>query len=73
MIRLRADYTLKGTDYTGAACQIHIVNEDTGSGWKPAVTTDSQALGFLNGTVCTESLEPRPEGPAVRIFARLPQ
>ncbi len=73
VIRLRADYTLKGTDYTGAACQIHIVNEDTGSGWKPAVTTDSQALGFLNGTVCTESLEPRPEGPAVRIFARLPQ
>ncbi len=71
-IRLCADYIVKGTDYTGAPCQIHIVNEDTGGGWHPTVTTDSRALDFLNGAACTESLEIRRVGPVVRIFAPLP-
>lgn len=73
IVRLCADYIIKGTDYTGASCQIHIINEDTGSGWRPIVTTDSQALSFLNRTICTESLEQRQSGPVVRIFARLPR
>lgn len=72
IIRLCADYIIKGTDYTGAPCQIHIVNEDTGSGWHPTVTTDSKALSFLNGAECTESLEMRRVGPVVRIFTKLP-
>lgn len=72
-VRLCADYVLRGTDYTGAPCQIHIVNEDVGTGWRPTVTTDSEALGFLNGAACTASLEIRRTGPVVRIFARLPQ
>lgn len=72
-VRLCADYVLKGTDYTGAPCRIHIVNEDTGGGWHPTVATDSKALDFLNGAVCTASLEPRRTGPVVRIFAKLPQ
>lgn len=72
VVRLCADYTLKGTDYTGAPCQIHIVNEDTGSGWRPTVSTDSKALDFLNGADCTESLEFRRTGPVVRIFTKLP-
>ena len=70
-IRLCADYVVKGMDYTGAPCQVHIVNTDTGNGWHPTVTTDSKALDFLNGAVCTESLEPRRVGPVVRIFAKL--
>ena len=73
IVRLCADYIIKGTDYTGASCQIHIINEDTGSGWRPIVTTDSQALSFLNRTICTESLEQRQSGPVVRIFAKLPR
>lgn len=73
VVRLCADYVVKGTDYTGAPCQIHIVNVDEGDGWHPAVSTDSKALDFLNGAKCTESLEPRRAGPVVRIFARLPQ
>ncbi len=73
VLSLCADYVLRGTDYTGAPCQIHIVNEDVGTGWRPTVTTDSEALGFLNGAACTASLEIRRTGPVVRIFARLPQ
>lgn len=72
-IRLCADYTLKGTDYTGAACSVHIVNEDVGNGWHPTVSTDSKALSFLNGAELTESLEMRRVGPVVRIFAKLPE
>lgn len=72
IIRLCADYIVKGTDYTGTPCSIHIVNEDTGSGWHPTVTTDSAALSFLNGAECTESLEMRRVGPVVRIFTKLP-
>lgn len=71
-IRFCADYVLSGTDYTGQACQIHIVNENLGSGWHPTVTTDSEALCFLNEADLTESLEERRVGPMVRIFARLP-
>lgn len=70
-IRLCADYVVRGTDYTGRECRLHIVNEDTGSGWKPTVTTDSEALSFLNGADLTESLEMRRTGPVVRIFAKL--
>lgn len=72
-IRLCADYTLRGTDYTGAPCSVHIVNEDTGGGWHPTVTTDSKALDFLNGAELTEALEMRRVGPVVRIFAKLPE
>ena len=45
--RFYADYTLEGTDYTGQTYRIHIVNVGEGQGWKPTVTTDSEALAFL--------------------------
>lgn len=67
-VRFCADYIIKGTDYTGVLCQVHVVNEDTGSGWKPTVTTDSEALSFLNGADCRAVLENRKKGPVVRIF-----
>lgn len=72
ILRLCADYVLKGTDYTGTPCQIHIVNENLGDGWHPTITTDSEALSFLNEAELTESLEERRIGPMVRIFAQLP-
>ena len=53
-------------------CQIHIVNENLGEGWHPTITTDSEALSFLNEAEFTESLEERRIGPMVRIFAQLP-
>lgn len=67
-VRFCADYVLKGEDYTGVQCQIHIVNVNTGSGWKPTVTTDSEALSFLNDADCTVTLENRKQGPVVRIY-----
>ena len=68
IVRFCADYVLKGEDYTGAQCQIHIVNVNTGSGWKPTVTTDSEALSFLNDADCTATFENRKQGPVVRIY-----
>lgn len=71
IVRLCADYVICGHDYTGTPCSIHIVNENTGSGWHPTVTTDSKALSFLQKVQLTESLEMRRVGPMVRIFAKL--
>ena len=68
-VRFCADYVLSGTDYTGKACSVHIVNVDEGSGWKPTVETDSQALQCLHGD-CVAVFEMRQKGPQVRIFAK---
>lgn len=65
-IRLQADLTLTGTDWTGQPCTIHIVND--APDWQPTVTTDSAALSCLNGSV-TASLESRKMGPVIRLFA----
>ena len=65
-----ADYTITGTDYTGKACSVHIVNEDNGNGWTPTVTTDSAALNYINSEPCTEYFEPRKGGPVIHIFSR---
>ena len=68
--RFCADYTLEGTDHTGQKCHIHIVNVDEGQGWKPTVTTDSEALAFLNGTNCKAVLQGHKNKLTVRIFAK---
>ena len=65
-----ADYTVTGADFTGASCTVHIVNEDTGSGWTPTVTTDSEALAYINTEPCTEYFEARKGGPVIHIFNR---
>lgn len=71
-VRLCADYTLEGTDYTGEKCHIQIRNLDTGTGWKPTVHTDSAALSALNDTECYAFVQQRGlHGPYVRIFAKL--
>ncbi|MDO5518408.1 MAG: alpha/beta fold hydrolase [Clostridium sp.] len=69
LLKLRADYTLEGKDYTGAACHIHIVNQDVKGEWKPTVETDSKSLEFLNHADLTAALEGYEGGLTVRIFA----
>lgn len=66
-----ADYTIQGTDYTGAPCTVHIVNRGSGAAWKPTVTTDSTALSFLNRADCEALLESRKTGPIVRIYCKV--
>lgn len=66
----RAEYDISGTDYTGEACRIHVVNENTGGGWEPTLLTDSAALNFLNTADAATAVEPRKKGPMVRIFVK---
>lgn len=68
IVRLRADYTLEGTDCEGRRCRIHIVNTNVGEEWKPTVQTDSAALAFLNDADLTAALEGFEGGLTVRIF-----
>ena len=66
----KAEYTIQGKDHTGAHCTVHVVNRNREGKWKPTVTTDSQALDFLNGADCTAVLELRLKGPIVHIFTK---
>ena len=67
-----ADYTMKGTDCAGKDCTVHVVNTHDGTAWKPVVTTDSEALSFVNGADCDVQLEHRKQGPVVHIFCPVP-
>ena len=70
IVRFCADYRITGEDYAGHKCTIHVINVNEGSGWKPQVTTDSEALSFLNGDQCSAVLEYRSIGPVVHIFCK---
>ena len=65
-----ADYVIVGTDFAGQSCSVHVVNRYQEGQWKPTVTTDSQALDFLNTADCSAVLEHRKQGPVVHIFAK---
>lgn len=69
-VRFCADYHIAGTDFTGTPCQVHIVNENTGSGWIPTISTDSKALAFLNHAGCSAVLEDQKQGPIVHIYCK---
>lgn len=69
LLSLRADYTLKGTDYLGQECFLHIVNESKNGEWKPTIDTNSQALDFLNHADLTACLELHTGGLTVRIYS----
>ncbi|UQZ35491.1 hypothetical protein C2I18_19360 [Paenibacillus sp. PK3_47] len=73
LVNIRAAYTLEGTDYSGEACRIHIVNQNVNGEWKPAVDTDSKALAFLNHEDLTAALEGFTGGLTVRIFSAVPR
>ena len=67
-----ADYVLEGTDATGTACQIHVINRYSDGVWRPKLSTDSEALAFLNGIEAWATLDMRPGiGPIVRMYASI--
>ena len=67
-VQYRADYHLVGTDFTGKETDIHIVNVFRDGVWTPTITTDSEALSFLNDGTCEAVLENHGKGPIVRIW-----
>lgn len=70
-VKFSADYTLKGTDYTGQECKIRILNTYNGHCWMPAVVTDSKSLSFLNSTACDAVAERHGSEAVVRIYAKV--
>ena len=71
-----AVYTLSGTDYTGAACNVQITNDlpaggkkDWFRGWIPTVSSDSTNLKFLGAQQCETYAEMRRSGPFIHIYA----
>ena len=70
LIKAEADYELEGRDRNGNNCTVHVVNRNEGKAWKPTVTSDSEALAFLNGADCDAILQQRRSGPIVMIFAK---
>lgn len=72
----RAKYTVHGTDYTGAECNVDIENVmPTGkkknwfTGWVPTVHTDSAVLSFINDLHCETYAEMRgKKGPFIHIW-----
>lgn len=73
IIQCKADYVISGTDANGERAKVHVVNVDTGGGWKPTVTATSKALEFLNEADCTAYLEQRKTGPIVHIYTTIPK
>jgi dienelactone hydrolase len=73
LVKIRADYTLVGTDYKGEKCYIHIVNQSVNGELKPTINTDSKVLHFLNHAEAdlTAALEGYPGGLTVRIFSAI--
>lgn len=67
-----ATYDIKGRDFTGEECHVHVVNISNGKGWRPTVSTDSNALAKWNGAGAAAFLEQRKSGPIVHIFMRKP-
>lgn len=65
---LCASYDIYGEDYTGEACMVHVINQDSGNGWKPEVFTDSAALQDWNQKKMYDIVEQRKTGPVVHIF-----
>jgi hypothetical protein len=70
-IEYKADYIMRGKDYAGEDCDIHIINRDTGNGWEPVVETNSQSLAFLNQPGCCTIAENGKEGLLIHILAKV--
>ena len=68
MLKACADYRIKGKDFEGKDCEIHVVNSNDGEKWKPVLKTDSEALSYLNEADCETILENRKKGPIVHIY-----
>jgi len=70
LIRACADYVIKGEDFTGEPCEMHIINRNDGTRWVPEVRTDSKVMDFVNHSQGRTVLEGRKIGPVIRIFYR---
>lgn len=70
IVEFKADYVMRGKDFAGEKCDIHIVNRDTGSGWVPTMDTDSRVLGFLNKCRCITIAEGYKSGLIIHILAK---
>lgn len=70
IVECKADYVMRGIDYVGEKCNIHIINLDTGNGWIPTVETDSKALAFMNHQQCITIAEEHKEGLIIHILAK---
>ena len=66
----KADYVMDGEDYTGEKCSVHVINRDTGEGWRPFVETDSKALSFLNRGKRVTIAEGGPGGLIIHILSK---
>ena len=67
-VSIRAEYTLEGLDIDGKRCTMHVVNQRGEMDWKPAITTDSAALAWLNHTDLTAVVEEGQGGPTIRVY-----
>lgn len=65
---VRAEYTFDGIDEDGERCSLQVVNQWGGKDWKPAITTDSRKLEWLNRAELTAVLELNRGGLTVRVF-----
>ena len=70
LIHACADYVVKGEDFTGGSCEMHIINRNDGKKWVPEVHTDSMVMDFINHCQGRTVFEGRKIGPVIRIFYR---
>ena len=70
IVEYKADYVMRGTDYTGETCDIHIINRDTENGWVPTVETGSKSLSFMNHQQCITIAEGHKNGLIIHILAK---
>lgn len=66
------NYILDGIDYTGTRCQIQVKNTSQGRKQAARFRTDSPALSFLNEGEQITRQDKRPQGPVIRVYARVP-
>ncbi|MCD8326567.1 MAG: alpha/beta hydrolase [Lachnospiraceae bacterium] len=69
-VKLRAEYTLYGLDGTGKTCHLHVINNQEGEDFCPVISTDSEALSWLNTADLTAVLEDGEGGVVVRIYKK---
>ncbi len=65
---MEARYTFEGLDSEGKKTCLSVVNKWGGNDWTPSISTDSEALKWLNDAELTAVLEHSASGPTVRIF-----
>ena len=67
---LSARYTLKGTDYTGRECLMFIENNQPSGAPKttPCITTNSEALSYLNSAALSGTLQVLADEVRIEIF-----